>query len=264
MFSAHKAVFAGLIGLGIATLPGLAAAENYSESAVSLGYSWNDKPDWVTGTGSTSKERATLRLEHYGSNVIGDNYFSLDIYNSDARLGSPDNGSGSKNENFFTWNAHYSGSKITGSKLEFGPISDVALMSRVISSSYDKYRQGALGLSLYWKVPGLSTLETSVLRFRDDGDTPDTYGWGTLWRTYYYAPFQAFGLNWMTDGYLHFKQDKAKNRLYFEPQIYASFGPKDALALGLRLEFDKVTGKATLDGQHDSRFTTSVVGKWTF
>lgn len=247
--------------LGVSLLcSGAAHAENYSETSVQLAYAGTDKQDFVMGTGSERGGRSTLRIEHFGTYALGQNYFTFDTY-----TGKDIGQSGHNRANFLIWNTHVMFSKVTGQALDLGPIRDVALMGRLEDGSIDSYRAGGIGLGVFWHLPVKgAVLETTVVQRRqvfEGGARSRPY-----LRTFFNIPFEVAGHNAYVSAPINLRRaDRGGIDLYTEPELFVSFGPKDVYAIGVRVEHHRVTGANRLNTFGDrSRTTTNVALKWNW
>ncbi|CAG2150651.1 hypothetical protein LMG31506_04255 [Cupriavidus yeoncheonensis] len=254
-----------LAALAFALAASCASAEDYSQTNVQFAYAPTDPNDFIMGTGTGYGSRATLRFEHFGTYALGDNYVLFDAYRGN------DLGQGTSNrQNYFLWNSHLSLSKVTGTSLSYGPIQDVLAMVRVEDGSYSHYRAVSAGLSVYWDLPFTkgSMLETSVLARKKwyAVGTEDVQGTRALIRLFFLVPFRVAGMNATFSGPVYFSPLIGGGwDIYLEPEVFVNFGPKDAFAVGLRLEHHTVTGNNVLNtGGDKSRTTPNLVFRWTW
>ncbi|MGO4329251.1 hypothetical protein AB4Z48_30270 [Cupriavidus sp. 2TAF22] len=250
--------------LALASFCASPRAENYSQTNIQFAYAPSDPNDYVMGTG-TNGSRETLRFEHFGTYALGDNYVLFDAYRG-RDLGQDT----SNRQNYFLWNSHLSLSKSTGANLSYGPIQDVLAMVRVEDGSYSHYRAVSAGLSVYWDLPFTkgSMLETSILarkKWYTVGPT-DVQGTRPLLRLFFLIPFRVAGLNATFSGPVYFSPIIGGGvDIYLEPEVFVNFGPKDAFALGLRLEHHSVTGNNVLNSAgNKSRTTPNIVFRWNW
>ena len=79
-------------------------------------------------------------------------------------------------------------------------------------------------------------------------------------------PFKVGGLNaYFSTPISIRKADKGGHDLYMEPESFVSFGPKDAYAVGIRLEHHQVGAPNIINSDGDrSKTTANVAFKWAW
>lgn len=158
-----------------ALLPSAASAADWSDTEVLFNYGTNfrepfnpfgqkslTKP-WQNDTDVT---KYYLTLQHASGHKLGRNFFFVDVINSTKN--DPDGGSHGEiySEAYTTWSL----SKITGAKLEFGPIRDINLTGGFnfgAKSNGANPRVLLFGPTVDFAVPGFIFLNVDFLAYND-------------------------------------------------------------------------------------------------
>jgi nucleoside-specific outer membrane channel protein Tsx len=219
------------------------ATEVFQNTSVTAGYTTQSKDDPVFGTGTTDKKVTQLRFEHFGVNGIGDNYFFVDNIKGSQIGGSVAGSFGTPTDRQYVlvWNARASFSKLSGTKVELGPVSDVSLMYRMERGSYANYGANMVGPSLNLNVPGFAWFQTSFLLNKQDylGASADAKRGHMFWHNYAILPFEAAGVKFTFAPLLwvNFSKEAGVGReTYVEPDLWAKLGETGA-DVGLRLQY---------------------------
>jgi nucleoside-specific outer membrane channel protein Tsx len=255
---------ATLLVLGATTLGYTAAAnatESFQNTSAMLTYTNKSKTDSALGSGTTNESLSTLRVEHFGDHGFGDNYFFVDVMKGD-QLGGPKAGSFGYDSNqgaFFVWNARASFSKISGSKVSFGPISDISLMYRMERGSYANYSANMVGPSFNFAVPGFALLQTSFLANRQDHSfaTADDRKTHLFWHTAAIVPFELGSLKFtfMPLIWANFSDGANGTQVYVEPDLWMKVA-NSPLELGFRLNYHH--------HKDYTRTSPTLLAKWNF
>jgi nucleoside-specific outer membrane channel protein Tsx len=252
----------GAVLLAAASLaPACQAAEVFQNTDLILGYTTQAKPDAVFGTGTSDKKETSLRFEHFGVHGFGDNYFFVDDING-KQVGGPTAGSfnfDTKHQYVLVWNARASLSKLTGSKMSFGPVDDVSLMYRLERASYANYSANMIGPSFNLKLPGFAWFQTSFLLNKQDHSfaAADDKKAHLFWHTFAILPFEAGGAKFTFSPLLwvNFAKGGTGTETYIEPDLWVKLGDSP-VELGFRAQYHKY--------DNYSRTTPTLMAKWNF
>jgi hypothetical protein len=237
----------GFAAAGLATLvalPAAHAAEVFQNTSLTLGYTSQAKADPVFGNGSEDKKSTTARFEHFGIHGFGDNYFFIDTLNGQkvGGAGAGSFGMDTERQYVLVWNARASLSKITGSKIAFGPVDDVSLMYRMERGSYANYQANMIGPSFNLKLPGFAWFQTSFLLNQQEHSfaSSDDKKSHLFWHTFAILPFELGGLKFTFSPLLWVNFSKGVNgtETYIEPDLWVKLGelPVD---LGFRAQYHR-------------------------
>ncbi|GLQ32563.1 outer membrane protein OmpK [Litoribrevibacter albus] len=203
----------------------------------------------------TDEDMTTITLEHVSGHNWGDVFLFVDRHN------------GSNNEYKETYgeiSPRISIGNLVGSKLEFGPVTDVFLAGTYefgtaednsgFSFSQDNY---LYGIGLDWNLPGFKFFQTNFYyanneQVEDDQQVTIAYG----------VPFSVGSLDIMVDGYIDWstgEEDHASD-FHFNPQVRADVGKymgitKSKLEVGF--EYSYWHNKF---GNGDNAFPVAVLG----
>lgn len=237
------------------------ATEVFQNTDAVLGYTSNAKADPVFGTGTSDKKQTSLRLEHFGVHGYGDNYFFADVING-SQVGGPNAGSfnfDTKNQYVLVWNARLSLSKVTGSKMAFGPVDDVSLMYRMERGSYANYDANMIGPSFNLKLPGFAWFQTSFLYNKQNFSFagPDEKKGHLFWHTFAILPFELGGAKFTFSPLLwvNFSHGASKTETYIEPDLWVKLG-ESQVDLGFRAQYHKY--------KDYSRTSPTLLARWNF
>ena len=169
------------------------SAESLAFNWISYGITNRDKPNAVTGLGTTDSRAQQALFEHYGANDWGSMYFGL-ISTNGHGVGSvvPFGYSGKPYEMYAVAVPAVSLAKLTGKSFTFGPIADVQLMSSLQQNSAFHYQAAEFGVNLAITAPGIAVFDTGLLT-HDSWIDFSAFGGGTherldknkwVWRTY--------------------------------------------------------------------------------
>ena len=231
----------GLLGLALCAAGATVhATEVFQNTSVTLGVANDNKADPVFGSGTSDKNLTSLRLEHFGVNGIGDNYFFADVGNG-SQVGGPAAGSFGFNTDRQTavvWNARASLSKLTDQKVQFGVIDDVSLMYRLEVGSYANYTANMVGPSFNLKLPGFAWFQTSFLydqqnhSFASDDDKKGHL----FWHTYAILPFEVGPAKFTFSPLVCVNYSPGANGVetYVEPDLWVKVG-QSPVDVGLRV-----------------------------
>ena len=230
-----------LVGLAIcAAGANVSATEVFQNTSVTLGVASDNKPDAVFGSGTSDKNQTSVRLEHFGVNGIGDNYFFADVGNG-KQVGGPTAGSfgfDTERQTAVVWNARASYSKISGNKLDMGVIDDVSLMYRLEVGSYANYTANMIGPSFNLKVPGFAWFQTSFLYDQQTHSfaTDDDKKGHLFWHTYAILPFDVGSAKFTFSPLLWVNYSPGANGVetYVEPDLWVKVG-QSPVDVGLRV-----------------------------
>lgn len=220
------------------------ATEEFQTTSVIAGYTTSAKVDPVFGTGTSNEHQTSIRLEHFGVHGYGDNYFFVEDIRG-KQIGGPSAGSFNKdtgNMYNLVWNARASFSKISGKKVELGPVSDVSLMYRLERSSYANYSANMLGPSFNLSVPGAAWFQTSFLYDKQDHSFADADAkkGHLFWHTFAIFPFQIGSAKFTFAPLLwvNFSKGSTGTETYVEPDLWVKLGelPVD---LGFRAQYHR-------------------------
>lgn len=256
-FTQRSLLSLSLLSLGLIAA-GAAQAEDFSLTDVQLLYTNKSKADAVNGTGTSDEKLTTVRIEHFGTHSLGDNYFSLDLFRGDEVGGASAGSFGgpARYQSFFVYMPRFSLSKLSGTPMQFGPLQDVGLTTRFEVASYGNYRAVAPGISLTWKVPGLAYLETAVYRRDSNFSNPHA-----LLRVVWLAPFAVGGMKFNADGLLLVSRpDNLGTNVLFQPELRVALDAKARIEAGVRVEHARYTA----GGVGYSRTTPNLMLRWNF
>ena len=217
---------------------------------------------WLNDT-NVSKDYLTL--QHASGHKLGRNFFFVDIINS--RKNDPTGGS--FGEIYSEGYSSLSLSKMTGTKLEFGPIADINLTGGYnfgAKSNGANPRVLLYGATVDFKVPGFIFFNVDVLAYDDKGrfdgqrTTKDT--------TYQIAPawlskFSLGPTNWVFTGHVDFigkrcpavgSCDGRASEILAQPELRVDVGQfagkKDTIYLGVKYNYWR--NKFGYDGLNES------------
>ena len=220
------------------------AEEVFQNTSLTLGYTNQSKADPVFGSGTSDQNAVGLRFEHFGINGLGDNYFFADTTQG-SQVGGPAAGSfgaDTKRQYAIVWNARLSLSKMTGNKIQAGPIDDVSLMYRMERGSYANYAANMIGPSINLKLPGFSWFQTSLLINRQDflGATSDDKKAHAFWHTYAIVPFELGGYKFTFAPlvWVNFSKGGAGTETYIEPDLWMKLGGT-GVDVGFRYQYHR-------------------------
>lgn len=154
----------------------------------------------------TDVSKAYLTLQHASGHKLGRNFFFVDIIDSKKN----DPAGGSNGEIYSEGYSSLSLSKLTGSKLEFGPIADLNLTAGYnwgAKSNGANPRVFLFGGTVDFKVPGFIFFNVDVLTYNDKGRFDGGPSISDV--TYQIAPawlskFSLGPTNWVFTGHVDF------------------------------------------------------------
>lgn len=212
-----------------------AQAELFSTTNAQLLYG-TDFDDKITGDHTTDGKYLTLTLEHYGVWEYGDNYMFIDL--SQGNYANFDgSASAQRNGTYSEWHPRLSLSKMTGSKLAFGPIKDVYLAGEInrgnnVNGDFRAYLYGA---SVDLDVPGFAVFGLSVFR-RDDNFNDPTYQISPFWS----LPFTVGPIKASFDGFVDVSgTDSLGTDVKTQPQLLVDVTGKGKLQVGIEWWYHK-------------------------
>jgi nucleoside-specific outer membrane channel protein Tsx len=258
MKSTRLPLAAALAAASILSTASTAYAEEFSVTSATIMYTAKSKSDPVLGTGTSDEKLHTLQLEHFGGNAWGDVYIDAEVYNGRqvGGAGSGSFGADTHNQNLIVFNPRLSLGKTTGTKFEFGPISDVALIARFERASYADFRSDNFGVSFNFKVPGFAYFESGILR-----RSTNFYSGKALWRTVWFAPIDLGGAKLHFNGMLLVNGTDANGTETFaRPELLYQFGAKDTFQAGVRVEYHGYK----IAGLNYRRTSPTLMAKWVF
>lgn len=228
--------FAGvaIIGLSVAmVVPAQAELFSVTNVQVLYGTDFNDR---ITGDNTATGKYLTYTLEHYGVWEYGDNYFFADLSQGDY-VDFGGNATGQRTGIYGEWHPRLSLSKITGSKLAFGPIKDIYLageMNRGNNAGGD-FRAYLYGASVDLAVPGFAVFGLSIFS-RDDQFNDPTYQISPFWS----APFNIGPVKMSFDGFIDISgTDSLGTDIKTQPQLLVDLTGKGKLQLGIEWWYHK-------------------------
>jgi nucleoside-specific outer membrane channel protein Tsx len=233
-------------GLGFAALAlGLmgsgAANAGFSTTEVQLHYGGGYK----VGSNSTfpafseSTDRATITLEHFSTNDIGDLFFFVDFFVDTADEVGANDKSDQYGEIYYSLHGKQLG-------IDLGDSFINALDFQVGLNQGTDFSVALVGPRVSFNVPGFQVLTfalTTYTNFVDpfDRDLDTTYQATVVWA----APFTIGNQKFSTQGFVDFIGDQGSgvdNQVLFSPQIrwdlgYAMGRPADKIALGIEYSY---------------------------
>ena len=250
-----------LVGVAAALNCMAAAAEDFQATSVMATYSAKSSADPVFGSGTSNEHLATVRFEHFGAHSFGDNYFFVDALKG-GQLGGANAGSfgfGSDRGLFLVWNARASLSKISGTKVGFGPVSDVSLMYRMERGSYANYSANMIGPSFNLAIPGFVVFQTSFLVSKQDHSfaTSDDRKSHLFWHNVAILPFALGDLKFTFTpmAWVNFSRGLNGRETYIGPDLWVKAGTTP-VELGFRLTYHRY--------ENYSRTSPTLLAKWNF
>lgn len=231
-------------------------AEEYSNTNIQLFYTANSKVDPISGSGTSDEKLTSFKFEHFGTFKYGDHYFMLDNYHGIAvgGAGAGSFGGDASNQQFTTWMPRLSLGKLSGQKLQFGPVSDISLAARVEYASYGNFQGYGIGPSFDLVIPGFDFVTVRLLWRNTNYNSSSLYlhtAWGTA--------FDLGGRKAHFDGYFFTTGTDSNGRdLFAEPEFTIDIDPKGSLQGGLRLTHHSYT----LGGASYTRDTPQLLLKW--
>jgi nucleoside-specific outer membrane channel protein Tsx len=172
-------------------LPTAARAAGWSSTNVEYLYGWN----WDPSMGD--EMRGIVTLEHVSGFAYGDNFFFVDITSPTGRNKTLESVYGQ-------WDPRISLSKISDSKLAFGPIGDVLLTGELgygavpVKNLFQREYNYGLGFDI--KMPGFAYFAINFWVH----DTPYHDGATYQISPYWGAPFHLGTVGFLAEGFLDF------------------------------------------------------------
>lgn len=243
----------------LAILAGTAGAADWQVANVNVLRTSQAKNDPVLGTGTADQNLNVFQFEYFAGLKYGDIYVDAEVFDGQD-VGGKSSGSfggNSRTQNLIVLNPRLSLSKTFGVPLEFGPISDVSLISRFERGSYGNFESNNYGASLNFKVPGFMWFESGILH-RDTNFYKDAW----LWRSVLVSnPLelagQKFHFNLLS---LVNSTTTARNgtEIFLRPDFLWEIDAKGTFQAGIRYEMHRYQ----LDGSDYKRNTPFLMFKW--
>jgi nucleoside-specific outer membrane channel protein Tsx len=217
-------------GLGLAALAlglnvGGAAHAGFSTTEVQLhyggGYKFGSNATFGSGFAETTN-RATVTLEHFSTNDIGDLFFFVDFFQDNNDLATPGRTESDQyGEIYYTLHGKQFG-------LDMGDGFIKALDLQAGLNKGTDFSVALFGPRVSFNVPGFQVLSlalTSYTNFDDpfDRNLDTTYQATVVWK----APFQIGNQKFLTQGFVDFIGDQGSgvdNQIVFSPQIRWDLG----------------------------------------
>jgi nucleoside-specific outer membrane channel protein Tsx len=247
------------------------AEEVYQNSNVSVGYTNHARFDPVNGTGTADKKMTNFRLEHFGVNGYGDNYFMMENFHGKQIGNIPAFSAGGINSGSFgvdttdhylgVWVPRLSLSRVSGGQPSSGVVKDWYLAGRVEKSDYANFRSFNLGVSVDLNLPGFAFFETD-LYVRDAKFTGMTSDKNSLFsRTYFVYPFNIGPIQLKLTPLLlvNWRKDERNTELYIQPDLWIVLNK--SFEIGYRHEYHRYDDGARAKY---NRVTPTVLAKWNF
>jgi len=129
-----------------------ANAENWSKTEAQIRYGNLSVPSFAGG----GKKTTILTFQYASEWKYGDNFSFVDIFDSEF-----------KNDIYGEWYSNFSLGKITGKKIEFGPINDVGLLAGINFGADANVLKYLPGVRLSWNVSGFTFVSTDFMYYID-------------------------------------------------------------------------------------------------
>ena len=232
----------GLAAMALGLMGGGAAHAGFSTTEIQLHYGGNYK----VGSNSTfpafaeKTDRATVTLEHFSTNDIGDLFFFVDFFVDRNNAPAPGNSeSDMYGEIYYTLHGKQFG-------IDTGDGFINALDFQFGLNQGNDFSVALVGPRVSFNVPGFQVLSlalTTYTNFVDpfDRNLDTTYQATVVWA----APFNIGNQKFKTQGFVDFIGDQGSgvdNQILFSPQIrwdlgYALGRPADKIHLGIEYSY---------------------------
>jgi nucleoside-specific outer membrane channel protein Tsx len=235
-------------------------AEDYSSTDIQYLYSNRAKIDPKLGSGTPNSEMSTVRIEHYGTFAYGDNYFNLNDYNGRnvGGFGSGSFGGDASNQQYLEWQPRLSLSKLTGTQLSWGIISDVQIAARLDYASYGNYHSAGIGPAVSLNIPNFDYFFVRAYWRESNYDGPALLiypAWGSSFATGIGdRKFHINGYAWTTS------TDTNGRQWFGETDLLFDVDPKGKVQVGGRLVWDHYK----INGQGYHKNDPQLMVKWTW
>lgn len=224
----------------IALLLALAAparAEDFSSNSLLLQYSGNLRDPYY-GYNATDGAVTVMTFEHYGVWAFGDSFLFLDMI-SGQLADFNGNDAGTRSRLYAEWQPRLSMSKITGTTLKTGVISDVFIAGQ-LNRDGEGFIAEMIGASVDITVPGFTFVSLSAYH-RKDNFNSSTHQVSVAWG----LPFSAGNTSGIFEGYADFagtdnngEDINTQPRLLFDIAPVAGIKPGSAM-IGLEWYYHK-------------------------
>jgi hypothetical protein len=234
-----------------------AGAADFQVANFNALYTTESKADPVLGTGTDNEHLKTYQFEYFAGFKYGDVYVDAEVFSGNnvggAAAGSF--GGNTSTQNLLVFNPGLSLGKVTGTPLEFGPISDVSLIARYERASYADFRSYNHGISLNFKVPGFSYFESGLL-YRNT----NFYHGKLLWRSVLISDPLPIAGQRLRFNLLSLINGTGVNgtETFLRPELLWEIDSKGTFQAGLRYEMHRYK----INSENYSRNTPTIMVKW--